>query len=127
MDETNDTKRDVFLEDTNFQFNRTLTPGQLKKFFTLDQHDLNLVQKSRYDHTRLGIAIQICTLKFLGTFLADPTDVPEIVIHRLTDQLGLNNVKLKRYKSNDDSKLRDRKRICDHLGYREFEGPPYCA
>lgn len=124
MDEASDIKSDLLPESTNVQFNETLTPRQLKKFFTLDQHDLNLVQKSRYDHTRLGIAIQICTLKFLGTFLADPIDVPEIVIHRLTSQLGLKNVKLKRYKLNDDSRLRDRRRICDHLGYREFEGAP---
>jgi Domain of unknown function (DUF4158)/DDE superfamily endonuclease len=124
MDEVSDVKSDLLPESPNVRFSETLTPGQLKKFFTLDQHDLNLVQKSGYNHTRLGIAIQVCTLKFLGTFLIDPIDVPEVVIHRLTSQLGLKNVKLKRYKQNDDSRLRDRKRICDHLGYREFEGAP---
>jgi TnpA family transposase len=106
------------------QYNDTLTPEQLQTFFTLDQYDLELIKRSRSDHTQLGIAIQICTLKFLGTFLPKPTIVPEVVIQKLSEQLGLKNVKLERYANNDDSRLRDRKRISEHFGYCDFEGAP---
>ena len=60
------------------RFNSNLTPEQLETYFTLTENDLMLVQQSRYDHTRLGVAVQLCTLKFLNTFLPKPSDVPEI-------------------------------------------------
>ncbi len=71
------------------------------------------------------MALQICTLRFLGTFLDDPIAVPEAVLTALESQLGVARVNLERYRASENARLDHRTLILEHLGYRAFEGAPF--
>ena len=46
----------------------------------------------RGDHNRLGFAVQLSTVRYLGTFLDDPIAVPSSVLQSLSHQLDIHTL-----------------------------------
>ena len=72
------------------RFEGELTQAELERFFFLDDADREVVAHRRSAHSRLGFAVQLGTVRFLGTFLSpDPLDVPWSVVDYLAGQLDI--------------------------------------
>ena len=100
------------------------TPTQLARSFHLDDVDRTLGWEKRGNHNRLGWALQLCTVRFLGTFLADPTDVPTLVINYLATQLGITDITcLERYRVSE-TRWDHATEIRQRYGYRDFSEQP---
>ena len=101
------------------------SPEQLAKYFYLDNIDFKLIKDRRGDHNRLGLALQLCTVRFIGTFLTDPTDVPTVVIIFLAKQLGVFDTSiLERYR-NSETRWRHTALIKQSYGYQDFHAQPF--
>ena len=101
-----------------------LSPEELGRYFHFDDPDRALIAKHRGAHNRLGFAIQLGTVRCLGTFLADPTDVPLEVISYVKRELGLpENTCLSRYKQRPPTCVVHTQEIRQRYGYRELSEP----
>ncbi|MFF8289075.1 DUF4158 domain-containing protein [Streptomyces sp. NPDC016309] len=102
------------------------TRPELERFFFLDDEDRKLIAKRRGDHNRLGFALQMCTVRYIGLFLEDPLAVPWPVIEHVGEQLGTENVScIKRYTERQMTAYEHAWEIRDAYGYHPYEDPEW--
>ena len=89
----------------------------------MDQTDRAHITRRRQPHNRLGFAIQLGTVRFLGTFLTDPTDVPKSVVRYLARQLLIADLAcLTRYRTSEQ-RWEHAAEIRHLYGYQDFLTP----
>ena len=100
------------------------SPEQLARYFYLDDKDREIIMPKRGDHNRLGFAVQLGTVRFLGTFLSDPTDVPAGVVNMLARQLFVSDTSCLREYLEKESRLDHTAEIREKYHYRNFHDQP---
>ena len=102
------------------RFPDEVSAEQLARYFHLDDTDRAFVLSRRGVHMRLGFAIQLGTVRFLGTFLEDPCDVPASVVGFIGSQLGTPiDGALDAYRESQ-WRWRHPPEIRERYGYRDF-------
>ncbi len=98
--------------------------ADLTRSFYLDDADRALIAGRRGDHNRLGLSVQLGTVRYLGAFLDDPTAVPPGVVAHLTAQLDITDPScLARYREGE-TRWDHTAEIRRRYGYREFVDQP---
>ncbi|MFI9533652.1 DUF4158 domain-containing protein [Nocardia fusca] len=98
-----------------------LSRVELERFFHLDDEDRKLIAARRRDSNRLGFALQLTTVRYLGMFLPDPLDVPAEVVDYLAEQLDIADPTCVRsYTDRDKTKLEHAWEIQRESGLRPF-------
>ena len=96
---------------------------QLSRYFHLDDNDRKIINHHRGDHNRLGFAVQLCTARFLGTFLEDLADTPSGVIDYLSRQLRIEQISSFLYYRESELRWDHSAEIRRHCGFSDFADP----
>jgi TnpA family transposase len=97
--------------------------ADLERVFFLDDEDRKLVDLRRGEHMKAGFALQLVTVRWLGTFLEDPLDVPGEVLDFVAGQLGLADPSVvKQYAGRVKTKSDHQQEIRRKDGLRDFAG-----
>ena len=99
------------------------SPLQLARYFHFDDRDHQLIARHQRDHTRLGFALQLGTVRFLGTFLPNPTHVPATVVTYVAQQLGIADPTCLAHYHSRDTHWDHATEIQKSYGYRDFHDP----
>ena len=80
-----------FLSSAHYEAygNYTQSPSdtQLARYFYLDDFDQEKIKQRRRPENRLGFALQLVSLRFLGTFVEDLQKIPTSVLNYVAKQL----------------------------------------
>lgn len=99
---------------------------QLARYFHLQEADLAFIAQRRGEQNRLGFALQLTCVSFLGTFLSDLSLVPANVQIFVARQLSITDVSvLADYAQRKTTKREHAALIREQYGYREFSIPPW--
>jgi TnpA family transposase len=103
------------------QFSGEPNEIQLARYFHLDEADLEFISNRRGNHNRLGFALQITSVRFLGRFLPDPTRVPLNAQQFVATQLLITDIDvLVHYAKRETTEREHTALIRAHYGYREL-------
>lgn len=102
------------------RYPNALSTIELARYFYLNDDDLELIASKRRDVNRLGYALQLTTVRFLGTFLEDPTAVPQTVIHTLAQQVKVTDSTCLSAYLESEQRWRHTAEIRVRYNYREF-------
>ncbi|KNY27684.1 Tn3 family transposase [Pseudobacteroides cellulosolvens] len=106
------------------KFSEDPSPEQLAKYFWFDDKDKNAIFNHRHDYNRLGFALQLGTVRFLGTFLSSPIKVPANVISYVSQQLKIKPEVVSLYNSEKNTH-NHRNEIRQIYEYHDFTSQPF--
>jgi TnpA family transposase len=107
------------------RYNQEPTAAQLARYFHFDDTDRAAIGRCRGNHNRLGFAVQLGTVRYLGTLLREPAVVPIGVLTYVAAQLDIQDPSdgLARY-GQERTRWNHGVEICQSYGYREFGALP---
>src|SRR5216683_1205921 len=99
------------------RFPETIPQDDLAVYFLLSADDQREVNRQREPFNRLGYALQLCTLRYLGFVPTDFTATPEVVVTFVAEQLGMPPQVLALY-DNRETQSDHRRHVRTYLGFR---------
>ena len=100
-------------------FPSEIAEADLIRYFTLSHSDLDLVRRQRGDQNRLGFALQLCALRYMGFCPDDLEIVPTTALAFVADQLQASPAALHVYGARSQTRTEHSQQIQLRLGFRD--------
>lgn len=103
------------------RFPEQIAVEDLRACFALSDVDRALVFAQRGAANRLGLAVQLCALRFLGFVPQDLAGLPAAALDFLAAQVDAAAHELREYGARSRTRVDHLARVREHLGYRTFD------
>lgn len=101
------------------RFPAEIKPEDLITYFTLSPTDFAEVDKRTGDHNRLGFALQLCALRFLGFVPAQLLTTPAGAVTYVALQLDVTPDALAAYGARKQTRTANLQEVQEYLGFRK--------
>lgn len=99
---------------------------KLARYFYLTTSDMAHIAKRRGNQNKLGFAVQLTSVRFLGTFTTDLSDVPETALEFVAKQLSISDTAIiADYGARKNTVWDHQILIRKYYGYTPFGEPPW--
>lgn len=95
-----------------------IAPDDLDTYFQLNAEDLVTIGNLRGDSSRLGFALQLCCLRYLGFFPTNLLLLHSSIVGYVAEQLLLSPAALADYGNREPTLYDHQKQVLAHLSYR---------
>ena len=99
------------------RFPAEINREELNHFFLLSESERKEVLPLRRDHNRLGFAVQLGTLRYLGFFPEDLSSIADMVVEFVAQQLSLAPALMQKYGQRGSTIRNHQRQIQALLGY----------
>lgn len=103
------------------QFPDEVTDADCIVYFTLTPADMEIISSRRGEENRLGMALLLCSLRYLGYFPASINHIPKNVVAFVANQLQLPPIVLADYADRDETRREHLPLLMHHLDFRRVQ------
>jgi len=103
------------------EFPTNIETHDILSHFFLSPSDLEQIALQRGDHNRLGFALLLCSLRYLGFFPNNLQLTPVNAVDYLAEQLKLSAQALENYGQRDQTRREHQQVIMTYLGFRGLQ------
>ncbi len=103
------------------QFPRQIPEKDLVVFFTLSSEEKSKIGKLRGNHNRLGYAVQLCALRFLGFSPNDLNSIPSVALSYISRQIDVDPESLRAYGKRIHTRTDHFNQILKQLDFRKAQ------
>lgn len=101
------------------------TSNELLAYFLLEEEDLVYIFQQRGASNRLGFALQLVYLRYLGYSFQNVTAIPDYLVEFIGKQLGINDSYLSHYGKRPATRLEHLKKLKIIYGFQSFTSTHY--
>ncbi|HDF2330360.1 TPA: Tn3 family transposase [Morganella morganii] len=95
----------------------------LIRHWSLDDDDRRLIETRRHDDTRLGLALQLCALRYPGRLIQRGESIPLAAITFLAEQIGIEPDALASFTRRAPTRYEQLAVLRQHYGFSELTQP----
>jgi TnpA family transposase len=102
-----------------------LSDYEFTSYYNLSDYDIEIINRHRRDHNRLGFALQLCILRNPGCTLTNVPEIPDNLIKYIANQINTDPEVYSLYAQRDTTRREHLEEIRQVHGYRNFNNSDY--
>lgn len=102
-----------------------LSEYEFTSYYSLSDYDIEVINRHRRDHNRLGFALQLCILRNPGCTINSMLEIPDNIITYVAKQIDVDPDVFSSYAKRDTTRREHLEEIRQVYGYRNLNNSDY--